>query len=237
MSKFFEYVSYERERPEKGSTIFYSELKPTNSLDDEETLYVVPELLSGGDCASTGTVEISNHRVFLEKFEAKDGVHDVSGGYGSFGVAIRKDVYESDEDIQSVLQALEDYPVCDDEDLSELELTKSQAAWDDWGRSEAERYLRNSLESLLGDPDRFEAIEEDLLHLFNDASDESCTYWQSESGGTMYIDMARVLPYLRDQALVRVLEEEELPLLVSHKWVSDRAKNKYIERMKHGTSR
>lgn len=234
---FFRYVSYKQERPEQGSTIFYSELSPTSSLEDEKTLFVVPELLSGGHYASTSTVEESNHRVFLERFKGVDGVHDVSGGYGSYGVAIRKDVYESHEDIQETLHALDDYPVMDDEDLSDLEFHKSQDAWDDWGRNEAEEYLRNSLESLLGDPDRVDDLEEVLDEMFNDASDESNTYWQCESGGTMYIDMNRLLPYLRDIALVRVIEEEELPLLVSHKWVSDRAKNRYTERLKHGTSR
>lgn len=237
MANFFRYVAHDRERPEQGSTIFYSELRPTNSLEDEETLFVVPELLSGGDYSSSSTVEESNHRVFLERFEGVDGVHDVSGGFSSYGVAIRKDVYESNDDIQETLNALQEYCVMDEEDRSSLEYDKSQEAWNDWGRHEAQEYLRNSLESLLDDPDRVKELKETLEEVFNDASDESGTYWQCEPGGTMYIDMNKLLPYLRDIALVRVIEEEELPLLVSHKWVSDRAKNRYTERLKHGTSR
>lgn len=216
-----------RDRPEKGERICFSDL-----VADSSGEYIMPGLLSGGDYASSTLVEKSNHRVFLEEHGKKDGIHDVYGGHGSYGVAIRKDVYESDDDIKSQLDSLEDYPLLDEEDHSNLEFDAQGEAWDNWARHDVRNGLIESLGPYLDDPDEFlDRIEDDLLHLFDQARDEVNEYWICESGGSMWIDIEKITPYLTDRVLLR-MPEENLPLLVGREWTSKVARDKYNELMK-----
>lgn len=90
-----------------GSRISWSDLHPFNGEANEETLktiYLVPDLLSGGDYSNSSEVQVSNHRSFLKEFKNVEGVYDVWGGFGSFAVAIRADVAESNEQIKSLIR-------------------------------------------------------------------------------------------------------------------------------------
>ena len=86
--------------------------------DLRKNLFVLPALMQGSDY-SGGSIQRSNKRSFLKKYEKTEGVYEVYGGYNTYGVAIRLDIYESKE-IKDVFDALENYPLIDDEDHTQL---------------------------------------------------------------------------------------------------------------------
>src|SRR5208283_2158426 len=89
--------------PDTLSRFSWSDLHPYDGEVNEETLktiYITPDLLSGGDYSNSSVVHVSNHRSFLKEFKNVEGVYDVYGAFGSFAVAIRADVAESNERIK-----------------------------------------------------------------------------------------------------------------------------------------
>jgi hypothetical protein len=60
----------------------------------EDVVFVLSGLLCGSDYSGSA-VEVSNRRLFLDAFGELDGIHEVYGGHGSFGIAIRLDVWEA----------------------------------------------------------------------------------------------------------------------------------------------
>lgn len=231
MEDLYHYECYDPRKgyihtPEPDQSLAYGDLIscPHREYPDKE-LFVMPKYLSGSDYCNSGVVEVSNHRAFLEEFKDVEGVHEVWGGFGTYAVAIRLDVYESNEEIKGVVNALDDYPVLDQDDLSRLEDERSQEAWDDWARADALRLLQKSHEYL-------EEFDDDFDDDFYRACDESGTYWAFESGNSIYIDFERVIPYVRDRLLARIAPLKDLPLLVSHDWVSKEAKGLFLSRLK-----
>jgi len=99
---------------------FYPKDVDIESLEDKENLYLMPQFMTGRDYANSSTLEISNHRVFLNKYGEVPGVYDVWGGFGTFAIAIRLSTYLSNEQIRIDIDHLEDYPILSEEDLSEL---------------------------------------------------------------------------------------------------------------------
>ena len=128
------FSSYREYEPEND--LAYSDLEPGSG---KGPVFVLPAYLSGSDY-SGGSVTVSNHRLFIEEFGELEGVHNVYGGYGSYGVAIRLDVWQAGADqsactwygadpesaacdvdegpcphqIREWLKSLENYPVYDE---------------------------------------------------------------------------------------------------------------------------
>ena len=88
----FYFSSYREYEPEND--LAYSDLEPSST---KGPVFVLPGYLSGSDY-SGGSVTVSNHRLFIEEFGELDGVHNVYGGYGSYGVAIRLDLWRKSLD-------------------------------------------------------------------------------------------------------------------------------------------
>lgn len=210
-------------------TLSYGDLKSTDDTptkSNKKLLYLMPELMSGGDYSRSGLYSISNHRVFLKEYGKYAGVHPVTGGWGSFGVAIRLDVLDRHPEIQECLDGLDRYPIIDDQDLNELETEKSDEAWKDWAKDELVRELRKSHPSL----ENFEPGDK-LEHLFYAASQESEEYWEGQAGGSMYINIDKIVPYVMDRLLI---DRVELPLLIGHPWVSQDALKEFEHRLRGG---
>ena len=138
-----------------GSRISWSDLHPYNGEVNEEvlkTIFIVPDLLSGGDYSNSSEVQVSNHRVFLKEFKNVEGVHDVYGAFGSYAVAIRADIAESNEQVKETLDGLENYPVIDDEDMDEIRHEWEQEAVKDMVHS-IQNSIDNDLEDFIEDTD------------------------------------------------------------------------------------
>jgi len=121
--------------PEPGDSCSYDRFE-----NSAEGTYFVSDFLSGSDYSGC-LVERANYRVFLEEFGERDGVHEVYGGHGTYAVAVRVDAI--DEEMAAVFDALEDYPLIDEETHSELELEAENEAWDCWARGDFVRELES----------------------------------------------------------------------------------------------
>jgi hypothetical protein len=154
----------------------------------EPSDWILPSLLSGSDY-SGGSVTVSNHRVFLERFENDEGgepnpgIRRVWGGYGTYGVAIRLDSIT--EEIQEVLDRLENYCVMDEDLMSEVERKAENEAWDSWVKGD----LVSALDKLGIEIDR---DDERLPELFYEAMERENVYWENEEGNTAHVDVDRV---------------------------------------------
>jgi hypothetical protein len=176
-------------------TIVYGRWDDTKLGQVTHRDFFIHSLLSGSDY-SGGSVTVSNKRVFLEQFKDHDGVHEVFGGHGTYAVAVRADCL--DADICEFFDNIADYPVADENDLSEVESEAEDAAWDSWVRmefkdalgkladSESEHgYWWNEWVDLLDDGE--------LYGLFTQFMEETNSYWENEEGNGAYVDIERVM--------------------------------------------
>ena len=89
-TRVYRYSNYRGTDITSFSRLNHGDLKPLEKPQTpEQSDFLMPELLSGSDYCSSGSVEVSNHRVFLERYGKRLGVYDVYGGYGTFAVAVR----------------------------------------------------------------------------------------------------------------------------------------------------
>lgn len=230
MSKYFRYESYDSEKgyitePEKNVKLYFGafiECDPQNYKKSE--IYIMPDECSGSDY-SGGIYNISNHRSFLKMFKNVDGVYDVWGGLGTFLIAIRLDVYESNEEIKEVIDSLKDYCIIDEEDLTQLEYNLQDKAWKNWAKSDMIRLIKSSHNFL-------EDFEEENLpdfdSLFYQSAEEANEYWEPD-GNDVYIRLENICPYLRDRILVKIMDRKDLPLLMGHDWKSEKAKKEFTK--------
>ena len=163
-----------------------------------------PETLDG-DCRWPGGYEApsyyrSNARVFREEFaqalELADGDAD--------GTAL--DLRYVTPEMIETIEALESYPVLDEDDHSQLELDCQQEAWECWAASDWRDAIRDKLAEFAPESadfpeywadDQLDAIPADklepqLLELFRACAEMANEYWQEESGAGWWIDLKKV---------------------------------------------
>jgi hypothetical protein len=168
--------------------------------------------------------------LFVEEFGRLEGVHNVYGGYGSYGVAIRLEVWRAgadrtgcawfnadpeaatcDEDgacihqMRAWLDELENYPVADEDDLCQVEFEAQDEAWDSWAESDFARAIKGAfpddVEDLeVTDSGRFRAWFEELREAAN-------VFWENETGNSAHVDVERVADELED--IGQVIEAAE----------------------------
>jgi len=189
-------------------------------------LYIIPDGCSGSDF-SGGVFNKSNYRAFLEMFGDVEGVYKLWGGFGTYAIAIRLDVYESNEEIKKVIDDLDDYCIIDEEDLSKLEYELQNKAWENWVKYDMLRLIQSSHE-LLEDFEEKNLPEKDFESLFYRASHEANEYWEPD-GNDMSINLKNIAPYLRDRILVKIIDKKDLPLLIAHDWKSEEAKKEFTK--------
>jgi len=207
---WYRYVGY---KPLRGTSASCGDFEIEEHPKRSDILYAMPDVMSGSDYSGS-SCEYSNYRVFLQQFGKIKGVYDIYGGYGTYGIAIRKSVLDSNKDIQDVLKGLEEYPIIDEQDQSQLEMDWAGEAWTSWVRDDAVRLLREDWED-------WEPSDEDTFQSqFNSALNEANEDWESENRG-MTVRIERVLPYLKDIILVQETSRENLGELAARKWVSE----------------
>jgi|WetSurMetagenome_2_1015567.scaffolds.fasta_scaffold104071_2 hypothetical protein len=201
-----------------------------NEVTDEikKDLFIIPDHLSGSDY-SGGSYTVANHKVFLKKFSEVEGVYDLHSGHGTYAIAIRLDVYESNEEIKEVIDALDDYPCIDDEARSEVKRGWQQEAMKDILRdierdldrsTNLDNYIPNLtdvLEKLTTDSDALETMAWEAINKHN-------LDWSYENNSA-YLDYERVMPYVEDRLLIDHCPE--LPLLINREWYCPQTKEMY----------
>lgn len=169
-------------------------------------LWLSDHCMGGDYCGSTHNV--ANARVLLDQFSSPE-LRSIGGGYGSQGIVV--DPRYLSEELLELLQSLENYPVLNEDELSSYELELQNEAWEHTVRREWERALESALSSLLSDNEELaesiiESLSDDaLFSLFSDCAELSNTYWEAESGTSVYIDVDRVAQSLSSELLLGLL--------------------------------
>jgi hypothetical protein len=179
------YLNATEEELQDNAMFSYGDLHNEKAHWRENVEVVVPRYLSGSDYSGS-TVERSNKRVFMEEFGDDPHVFETYGGYGTFGVLILATC--DNEEIAECLNGLHNYPLINEDDLSELEMEASNEAWENWARSDFTR----ALESQFGIDDIDPNNDIDLSELFYHAAEKAGEYWEAETGGDMWIRVERV---------------------------------------------
>jgi len=153
------------------------------------TTFALVEYATGSDYSGT-LVEVSNHKALLELLgDLEDGIDylDISGGHGTFALAIRVDRIAPD--VLEALEGLEDYPLMSEDLHSQMELESQNAAWEDSIREE----FRTALASHLDVEDLDSVSDESLAELFCKTADLGNCYWSNDCGSDSWIDVESVI--------------------------------------------
>lgn len=167
---------------------------PIKDMDLNESLITSP-FMTGSDY-SGNTVELSNYEVFKEQFGYLNGVYDVSGGYSTFSIAIsvkwllNPDNEEKADEILECLRDLSNYPVIDDDHLSNMENDKEyEYITEEWGKWDLNSELKKQLGIEITEFDK-----DKIWNLYRLWSERSNNYAEFEDNGW---------PYIRTEALVK----------------------------------
>jgi hypothetical protein len=165
----------------------------------EARLLFSPDWLNDDCCWPGGynapSIHRSNARVFREEYrlelELADGDAD--------GIAL--DIRHVTEEMLEAIESLEDYPLLNEDDHSDLELALQDEAWESWAGDDWRNLVTAALAEYAPETcddaeqwaeDAMERVSEDALaELFYGCADQTSTYWQEESGGDQWIDLKR----------------------------------------------
>jgi len=156
----------------------------------------------------------SNNRVFREEY--KKELEFADGDADGLSLDIR---FLTDDMIETI-KSLEDYPILDECDWSNLEIDDQNEAWDSWASSDWRRAVESKLGELLPENtdtdadeilDSVENLDSKLLELFHACMEQSNAYWLEQYQGGWYVDVDRVASVV-DTADLRDLTDLALPL-------------------------
>jgi len=158
-------------------------------------LYFYVPYASGSDYSGS-TVEAANAKCIEDTFGENEWVHTVYGGHNTFAVAIGlTGLLTCDDDVFDELceaiEGLGDYPVIDEDALSELEAEKTDEAWESWVRDDFIRALEKEHDGCI---DFSWPDDPELRSFFYECAEKADTYWYCEGyGPDMYIDVDDVV--------------------------------------------
>ena len=194
--------------PSTLTSLAYGDLKEEKA--PTSTSFFLSDLASGSDYSGCD-VTVSNHRVLLAmakeaagklgKTPQECGVFDVSGGYGTYAVAVRLNCPL--KALWRAMQGCLDYPVLDEDDLAETEMAAQNDALESWARSDFRHELTNALDEY-EEWDLSEIPATDLDSLLSNAADKANEYWINETGNSAYIDVKKVAAAVTIEELVKL---------------------------------
>lgn len=152
------------------------------------------------DCSWPGgydapSIYRSNARVFRDEYSSELELAD--GDADGISLDIR---FITDEMLETI-EALQQYPLIDEDDHSELELELQGEAWENWAERDWHGYVTTALAEFApvscDDPDGWaeDAMERadrsSLFDLFCACCEQTGTYWSEESDGAQWINLER----------------------------------------------
>lgn len=156
--------------------------------------FFVPFHVSYGDYAGSA-VDRANHDAFTEKYGEQDGVLELYGDFYYHSVAVRLDSITDEmvEDFTSLI----DYPVMDDEKLSNLEMQLEEEDWKSWIAGDLRRALVKKFPDREDDLDALHEKADESNSKFYDLYRALCertnTNWNSESAVGGHVDIDRLV--------------------------------------------
>jgi hypothetical protein len=194
--------------------------------DLRKSLFIQPELLAGSDY-SGGTLQRSNNKAFLDSFGDVEGVYEIRGGMGTYGVAVRLDVYENNKEIKETLDSLEDYPLINEDLFSEMENELDCVAMKDIVSDlcrdiNLEIYIPD-YDDLLEDTEKIEQYAWDAV---NDLNLEF-----THENDSSYLNSNELQTYVEDMLLINNCNRNKLPLLINRKWSCSETEQKFKDKL------
>lgn len=184
--------SYYTQDITEDNTVYWSDLEKIDNpdLSNTDNLYLMHDFCQMGDYGGS-LVEKTNTDILTDEY----GFIKVYGGYGSISCMIQIDALlcmpeEESDRILEVLEGLSDYPLIDDEELSNQESEQIDEAWDNWTKEDFIRSLCKKFNISQMDIDEYDFMN--VYDLFIDASEKANEYWINESGYDMWINVDKV---------------------------------------------
>jgi len=195
------------------------------NLPDIE-LFLIPGHFEGSDY-SGGLANKSNHRSFLKQFGKVQGVYDLYGGFATYAIAIRKDVAENHQDIKECLDALENYGVMDDCDVTALEIEMQ----DEFMKDDLVPELRRKI--LFNGITPAAKILENLAweSLQDDGLGRKAPDWSFEGSGA-WIDSTPIKHYVEDRIIIARAKVKSLPTYMAREWSCDATQLLFEQRLR-----
>ena len=175
------------------SAVKYLEALSTDATEEGELYFFLP-YASGSDYSGS-TVEKANCREFLESYGEEAFVWEAHGGFDTYAVVLgltgllecADDTFDA---ILGIIEGLENYPLIDDETLSNLETEGADEAWESWVASD----FRRTLEKKFDGVDFEWPSDSDLRPLFEKRAEKANEYWFNEGyGPDMYIRLEKIV--------------------------------------------
>jgi len=175
------------------TAVSYLEALSTDPQEEGEVYFYLP-YASGSDYSGS-TVEAANHKEFLESYGEEEFVWEAHGGHNTYAVVLgltgllecADDTFDA---ILDIIEGLEDYPLINDEALSNLESDLADEAWDSWVAAEFRRALEKKYDCA-----EFEWPDDsELRTFFEKKAEEANEYWFNEGyGPDMYIRVDEIV--------------------------------------------
>jgi hypothetical protein len=189
------------------SDIDWSDLDPVSGEIEEADLCII-SVLSGGDYSNSCAVEYANYLEWQEMFADTLSVDwfTVSGGYGSYGIAIR--VNTENADILEMIGSLADYCVINDERVSLVEMEWQDYSYRDYVARDFIDGIETQfeIELQIDDPGQDDLV----FDLFQRCADLANEYWEVEQHGSAYIRIEKLVNMVEYADLLPFLEYAEV---------------------------
>jgi hypothetical protein len=181
-----------------------------HTKDKSEATHFTHRLFTSGDyCGST--VEKANRQVILEdsKLCERLGIESLMEAYSTETLIFPIAAFE-DEELKDIFKKLEDYPLLDDELLSELDRELEQECFDCFGRHDFKKHLVTLFPAL---EDKIEDLStESIQSIYYEAACESnYNIFEVESGTSGHFDFECFGGlYEKQKPILKKLMEREL---------------------------
>lgn len=175
------------------SDMGWSDLEPVQGEVQAGDLCII-SVLSGGDYTNSCAVEYANFLEWQELFVDSLSIDwwTVSGGYGSYGIAIRVDTDNSV--ILEMIASLSDYPVINDQRISEIEMQWQDEAWE---RDIASDFMIAINAAFDIDLDTRGIYQDNrVIDLFHECMERGNEYWIMDQHGSAYMDVDKLVQYV-----------------------------------------
>ncbi len=105
----------------------YKVIEPWQKLEVHDFYH--PKYLDSGDYNGSLT-NVSNREILLKEFGHLNGIYEIYGSYSYKSLVIQLDILNSNQELQEMIFALENYASLSDENASRLEEEAKENSWD-----------------------------------------------------------------------------------------------------------
>ena len=173
-----------------------------SSDKDNADIALHPSLVYGDYC-NTGAVGKSNveYIMSLTELVERTGLYELNEAYNTTSVAIPIKALD-DAELVEILEALDDYPLLDEEHYSNVEQEMKSEAWENFGRYDFDKFLYKN--NLIGE----DQLDSDALDSVYYSIDNELNYpLAQEDGDSYYFNFERLIETKYLEKLKTIIKE------------------------------